>query len=187
MFSGVFAQGVVKVASSQLIQLKQFSSAYQAKTALMMSDKILKNYIEDNDDDMPETGKVKTSVGEVHIVKISENEYRSSILLSNGITYSSDTWIEILEVEEEPEEELDEDLEEDVVDETDEPETNETENAESDPDTDAESDPDDNETAAEEPAESDNSEIENQDFDDSEMEADNGDNLGADVSSSENE
>lgn len=108
MLSGILTQGAVRVLSSQLIQLKQFSAAYQAKTALNMSNKLLKHYIENNDDQLPETGKVKTSIGEVTIRKIAENEYQSSLRLENGLTYTSDIWIDIPEVEETKEEVIDE-------------------------------------------------------------------------------
>lgn len=92
MFSGLFSHSIIKISGNQIIQLKQFSTSYHAKGALNMSKELLDTYIEENND-IPEQGQIKTSIGDVEIRKKSENLLQLTITLENNQTISKDVSI----------------------------------------------------------------------------------------------
>lgn len=78
-----------------------------------MSKELLNKYSIDNHYELPESGRVRTSVGDVVITKVSENTFKTVVTLSNNVQYSEDVIIEIPEIVEEEiqeEEELEEEL-----------------------------------------------------------------------------
>ena len=95
LFSGLFAQSAFQIASNQVIQLQQLTNSYQARTALNMSETILRNELEN--ESIPLNGKVVTSLGDVFITKVeaSENlEYELTMTLANGASYTKTTMVE---------------------------------------------------------------------------------------------
>lgn len=106
MFSGLFAQSMIKVASNHVIQLRQLSSAYEAKSALNISEEFLLQETRENE--FPAEGLIATSEGPVVIKsKVNENEYLYTLTLTtnNGAQYSKDLIVAIAEREQELEEE----------------------------------------------------------------------------------
>lgn len=123
MFSGLFAQSMIKVAGNHVIQLRQLSGAYEAKSALNISEEILLQETRENE--LPVEGLIKTSEGRVSIKsKVNENEYLYTLTLTtnNGAQFSKDLIVAIPErkedLKDEPEEpeELLEDESKDEVD-----------------------------------------------------------------------
>lgn len=94
IFSGLFSHSVIKISSHQIIQLRQYSSAYQAKGALNMGEELLKNYVQENND-VPTSGKINTSVGDIVMMKESEDKFIFKITLKNGITYFKNVEMDI--------------------------------------------------------------------------------------------
>lgn len=110
LFSGLFAQSMFQIASNQVIQLQQLTNSYQARTALNMSETILRNELEN--ELIPLKGKVVTSLGDVFITKVeaSENlEYELTMTLANGASYTKTTMVETDEETPVDEEETEED------------------------------------------------------------------------------
>lgn len=91
---GVFLQSVVKISANHIIQLNQLSSAYQAKTALNMSEKILKDYIIANNDQLPEKAEIASSVGDVEVLKNDKNGYDAVITQKNGVQFKKEIEVE---------------------------------------------------------------------------------------------
>lgn len=92
MFSGLFSHSIIKISGNQIMQLRQFSTSYHAKGALNMSEELLKTYIEENND-IPEQGQIKTSIGNVEINKESEELFQLTITLENNQEISKDVSI----------------------------------------------------------------------------------------------
>lgn len=95
LFSGLFAQSAFQIASNQVIQLQQLTNSYQARTALNMSETILRNELEN--ESIPLNGKVVTSLGDVFITKVEANEnleYELTMTLANGASYTKTTMVE---------------------------------------------------------------------------------------------
>lgn len=112
LFSGLFAQSAFQIASNQVIQLQQLTNSYQARTALNMSETILRNELEN--ESIPLNGKVVTSLGDVFITKVEANEnleYELTMTLANGASYTKTTTIENAPVDEEKTEEVETDIE----------------------------------------------------------------------------
>lgn len=86
VFAGLFSHSIIKISSYQIIQLRQYSSAYKAKGALNMSEELLINYIEENDA-IPSIGRIKTSVGDIEMVKESDDKFIIKLTLKNGVQY----------------------------------------------------------------------------------------------------
>lgn len=95
LFSGLFAQSAFQIASNQVIQLQQLTNSYQARTALNMSETILRNELEN--ESIPLNGKVVTSLGDVFITKVEASEalkYELTLTLANGASYTKTTMVE---------------------------------------------------------------------------------------------
>lgn len=95
LFSGLFAQSAFQIASNQVIQLQQLTDSYQARTALNMSETILRNELEN--ESIPLNGKVVTSLGDVFITKVEASEalkYELTLTLANGASYTKTTMVE---------------------------------------------------------------------------------------------
>src|SRR5690625_7761003 len=99
MFSGLFSHSIIKISGNQIMQLRQFSTSYHAKGALNMSEELLKTYIEENND-IPEQGQIKTSIGNVEINKESEKLFQLTITLENNQEISKDVSIKTNKSEE---------------------------------------------------------------------------------------
>lgn len=104
IFSGLFSHSVIKISSHQIIQLRQYSTAYQAKGALNMGEELFKKYVQENDD-VPTSGKINTSVGDIVMMKESEDKFIFKITLKNGITYFKNVKMDIKKSENKVEEE----------------------------------------------------------------------------------
>lgn len=88
-----------------MIQLKQLSTAYEAKSALTLSKQMLKE--EMTTEDIPAEGIINTSVGEVVIKRTdTEDAYTFTLTLTttSGEEYLDDLQVNILETEENLEE-----------------------------------------------------------------------------------
>jgi hypothetical protein len=77
MFSGLFSQSMIKIAGNQIIQYRQISTAYEAKSALNMSKQLLRREVEEKSP--PENGSITTSVG---TVKIEQEENEESFIIA---------------------------------------------------------------------------------------------------------
>lgn len=86
LFTGLFSQSIIKISSYQIIQLRQYSSAYEAKGTLNMGEKLLIDYITENQEN-PSSGRLKTSTGDIEMVKESDDKYIFKITLKNGMIY----------------------------------------------------------------------------------------------------
>lgn len=84
ILTGIFSQSIIKTSANYIIQLNQISSTYQAKAALNMSERVLKDYIVDNDYELPEKVKLSSSIGDIKGIKISDDEYELVITQENG-------------------------------------------------------------------------------------------------------
>lgn len=89
IFSGLFAQSMITISGNHLIQLKQITASYQARTSLNMAKEILLQEIDEGS--FPETGLVQTSIGDIEITP-GEDEGEIYYLLilqtDSGTTYS---------------------------------------------------------------------------------------------------
>lgn len=97
VLTGLFLQGVIKISTNHIIQLNQISSAYQAKTALNMSERILKDYILENSDELPAKANISSSVGNIEIKKNTSNDYDAVITQNNGMQFNKTIKIDSLE------------------------------------------------------------------------------------------
>lgn len=111
MFSGLFSHSIIKISGNQIMQLRQFSTSYHAKGALNMSEELLRTYIKENND-IPEHGQIKTSIGDVEISKKSEELFQLTITLENNQKISKDVSIEADKSDEDLEKEEDKQKEE---------------------------------------------------------------------------
>ena len=96
VLTGIFLQGVIKISANHIIQLNQISSTYQAKTALNMSEKILKDYILENNDELPNKAEISSSAGNIEIRKNTSNDYDAVITQKNGLKFNKKIKIESL-------------------------------------------------------------------------------------------
>lgn len=87
VLTGIFLQSVIKISANYIIQLNQLSTAYQAKTALNMSEKILGDYIIENNDTFPEQVELLSSVGKIMITKNRNDSYDATITQPNGVAF----------------------------------------------------------------------------------------------------
>lgn len=106
IFSGLFSHSIIKISTHQIVQLRQYSSAYQAKGALNMSEELLYKYILENED-TPSSGRIKTSAGDIEMVKESDDKFILKLTLKNGVQYFKETKVDVksqdIDVEEENE------------------------------------------------------------------------------------
>lgn len=100
VFSGLFSHSVIKISGHQIIQLRQFSRAYEAKGAINIGEELLNTYIE-KEDIPPKKGQVRTSVGAIDIKKKSEVIYQLSLTLDNGEVFSKEVKIQPKIIDEE--------------------------------------------------------------------------------------
>lgn len=100
VLTGIFLQSVIKISANNIIQLNQISSAYQAKAALNMSERILKDHIVANNE-LPRKVELSSSIGNIQIVKNTGNSYKAVITHENGVQFSKEIAIEGYENEEE--------------------------------------------------------------------------------------
>lgn len=84
ILTGIFSQSIIKTSANYIIQLNQISSAYQTKAAVNMTERILKDYIVENNYELPETGKISSSIGNIEVMKITDEEYEVIITQRNG-------------------------------------------------------------------------------------------------------
>lgn len=84
ILTGIFSQSIIKTSANYIIQLNQISSAYQTKVAVNMTERILKDYIVENNYELPETGKISSSIGNIEVMKITDEEYEVIITQRNG-------------------------------------------------------------------------------------------------------
>lgn len=82
MLSAIMTQGIIKLSSSQLIQLNEIASHYQAKTALNLAENILQKELQESDKKI-ESGRIVSSIGEIKIKKIADQNYEL-ILIDQG-------------------------------------------------------------------------------------------------------
>lgn len=94
IFSGLFSHSIIKISGQQIMQLRQFATAYEAKGALNMSEELLKNYIDKNKE-YPKQGHIKTSIGNIEIKQQSKEFFQLIITLENGIKFSRDVKVPI--------------------------------------------------------------------------------------------
>lgn len=94
IFSGLFSHSIIKTSGQQIIQLRQFATAYEAKGALNMSEELLKNYIDKNKE-YPNQGHIKTSIGNIEIKQQSKEFFQLIITLENDIKFSRDVKVPI--------------------------------------------------------------------------------------------
>lgn len=100
IFSGIFSQGIIKISANHIIQLKQISTAYQAKSALNMSEQLLKKYIQENTQ-LPEEGTIQTSVGTITVTKKSKTKYMLILTEENQEQYVKETIVTLPKIEDE--------------------------------------------------------------------------------------
>lgn len=94
VLSGILLQGTIKISANYIIQLNQISAAYQAKTALNMSEKMLKDYIVENNNELPSEVQLSSSIGYVQITKNKRDEYEAVITHKNGVQFTKKITIE---------------------------------------------------------------------------------------------
>lgn len=95
-------QSMIKISASYIIQSNQISSAYQAKTALNMSEKILKDYLVDHPHEYPKKVELSSSAGHVVLLKNTSDTYEAKITQENGRQFTKIIEIEEIELLEEP-------------------------------------------------------------------------------------
>lgn len=95
VLTSLLLQSVIKISTNHIIQLNQVSSAYQARTALNMSEKILETYIVDNDYELPGEIEISSSVGNIKIIKKINSEYEAVITQKNGTQFAKEIVIEM--------------------------------------------------------------------------------------------
>ncbi len=95
ILSGIFTHGMIKLSTNHLIQLRQLSSAYQAKAALNMGEILLNEHIISRDYELPERAIIATSMGEVQLIKKTTNEYQATIIQTNKDEFSKDIKIDL--------------------------------------------------------------------------------------------
>lgn len=102
VLSGLVLQSIISISTSYIIQLNQLSSAYQAETALNMSERILSDYITENNYELPEQVDISSSAGKIRVIRKTTSEYEAIITQENGIEFRRK--IEIKESESEGQE-----------------------------------------------------------------------------------
>lgn len=111
VLTALFLQSAINISANYIIQSNQIASAYQARTALNMSERLLKDYIIENNNDLPVKAEIASSAGRINIVKSSNNSYEAVITQENGLRYTKEIIIELVE---EDAEEITEPLEKDT-------------------------------------------------------------------------
>src|SRR5699024_3457693 len=89
VFSGLFSNSLIRISGDQIMQLRQFKTAYGSKAVMNMGEVLLEDYIEE-EKISPKKGKIKTSVGDINIKKKSEINYQLTITLENGEIFSKE-------------------------------------------------------------------------------------------------
>lgn len=87
IFTSLFLQMIIKISGNHILQLRQFSEAYQAKSTLNMSEYLLNEYVEINEE-IPDKGKITTSLGQVTINRTEDNVFLLTVTLSNNMQYN---------------------------------------------------------------------------------------------------
>lgn len=105
VLTAVLLQSVIKISANYIVQLNQISSSYQARAALNMSERILNDYIVDNNNELPEEAEISSSVGKIKIVKRTKNTYDAVITQENGLQFTKKINIDSYETDEEQTEE----------------------------------------------------------------------------------
>ncbi len=99
VLSGLVLQSIISISTSYIIQLNQLSSAYQAETALNMSERILNDYITENNYELPEQVDISSSAGKIRVIRKTTSEYEAIIIQENGIEFRRKIEIEESESE----------------------------------------------------------------------------------------
>lgn len=99
VLSGLVLQSIISISTSYIIQLNQLSSAYQAETALNMSERILSDYITENNYELPEQVDISSSAGKIRVIRKTTSEYEAIIIQENGIEFRRKIEIEESESE----------------------------------------------------------------------------------------
>lgn len=103
VFSALFTQSMIKIASNQMMQLNQLSHSYQAKAALNIGKELLKQQTDEGA--YPLSGKVKTSIGVIDITQVEAvNGISYHLLLTSefGTTYKDYIFFEEIDLNETP-------------------------------------------------------------------------------------
>ena len=103
VFSGLFSHSLIRISGNQIMQLRQFKTAYEAKAAMNMGEVLLEDYMEE-ENISPKKGKIKTSVGDINIKKKSEINYQLTITLENGEIFSKEIKVKSKKIDKPPEE-----------------------------------------------------------------------------------
>lgn len=116
LFSALFAQSMIKIVSTQMIQLNQLTNSYQAKAALNMGKRILIQEIEEHS--YPSSGEIYTSIGRI---EMSQQEigngrwYELTLITKTSMIYTDRIFFEIIDEEDIEEPLIYEDLSADAV------------------------------------------------------------------------
>lgn len=118
VFSGLFSHSMIKISGNQIMQLRQFSTAYKAKGAMNIGEELLKTYLEE-ENEPPERGQIRTSVGDIFIKKKSDVSYQLLLTLNNGANFSREVKVPSKRIEEPIEEtEIEPNVKDDNLEET---------------------------------------------------------------------
>lgn len=90
ILSGLFLQATIHIYSNQIIQFKQFSSAYEYKAILNMGEIKLREFVKQENEGEPIEGTIETSLGPIKIEKMTEEITRLTISSKEGGEYSKD-------------------------------------------------------------------------------------------------
>lgn len=108
VLTGIFLQSAINISANYIIQLNQLSMAYQAKTALNMSERILHDYITEHSNELPEQGELSSSVGNIKMTKKTKNCYDAVLTQKNGVQTKKRIYLDRIDADENEEKELDE-------------------------------------------------------------------------------
>lgn len=100
MLSGLFSQSMIQISSNYVIQLRQVSTAYEAKAALTMCGEIVVK--EQEGQSKPVKGTISTSVGEVNIQSKKQAEQiisQLTLIKENGDVYTKEVSTPITQLE----------------------------------------------------------------------------------------
>lgn len=109
LLSGLFSHSIIQLSSNYLLQLRQVSSAYEAKAALNMSASLLQKEFKEGKH--PSEGNIRTSAGQVHITSVEQAEqinYTLQLTKGNGEIFEKEVSLALpeIEIETETEEEM---------------------------------------------------------------------------------
>lgn len=99
VLSGLFSHYLIRISANQILQYRQFSTSYQAKGTLNMSEKLIRDYIKSSGK-TPARGFIHTSLGEIKVDRLSDQKYLLTIVLENGLEFSKESKIEMPQIEE---------------------------------------------------------------------------------------